>query len=763
MLRLRWLVLGCLLVVGSVVSAQTSDADAKPAILTQPRSHVVMVGEAVQFTVRATNATAYRWKRDGTLLPEQTGPTLSLANVQGGNAGAYTVDAEGPAGVASSEVAHLLVQPEMILSAFAGQASRAGAEDGPVGSATFQEIRHMACDSVGALYVIDGHAIRRIAQGMVTTLAGSVTQSGDADGAGAMARFNRPLGIAVDAVGNIFLADTANARLRKITPTGVVSTLPVPALRYRGIALDGTGSLYARSDSSIQRIGPAGEVATFSRIEAGAAPSDGPLPIAVDRAGNVYVSYDSGVVKITPAGEAAPFAGGRAANFNKTGGMGNDVYFSSVSALAVDGAGNVFVSADNKLWRIAPSLAAAAVAECPPFSGMAVDASGTLYGARASSPTTVLQGALVQHSTDARATIVSLPPPPVVAVDDAVTLHVAATGPDLSYQWLRDGAPVPRGNASVLLVMHVTEAAEYSVVVGNAVGTITSTPVRVTVTSTSNPGRLINLSVRARAGTGERTLIAGFGFLGRPPATGERTVLVRGVGPGLSRFGVEGALSNPRLQLLDWKGDAVAANDDWSGERALAEATAAVGAFTFAPGSKDAALLATVPPHGSTVHLVSADGAGGVALAEIYEARQPSDAGDVRLANVSARTLAGPGVDTLTAGFVVGGDTARTVAIRAIGAGLVLYGVTDGLPNPKITLFSGRTRIAENDDWGTLLPIDLFAMYAHPLQMFPQDSALIATLPPGAYTVQVTGVAVEGVSTTSATSGVALVEINELR
>lgn len=126
--------------------------------------------------------------------------------------------------------------------------------------------------------------------------------------------------------------------------------------------------------------------------------------------------------------------------------------------------------------------------------------------------------------------------------------------------------------------------------------------------------RLANISARAQVGTGNGILIAGFVVHG----AGAKRVLIRGVGPRLLDYGVSGVLADPALQLFK-DGALVAANDDWGGTPALSTAAATVGAFPLSQGSKDAALLVTLPAGVYTAQVSGVDGTTGVALVEIYD------------------------------------------------------------------------------------------------------------------------------------------------
>src|SRR6266705_2874944 len=111
---------------------------------------------------------------------------------------------------------------------FAGLATGRGSADGTGSAARFNETEGVAVDSAGNVYVADSNndTIRRITPaGEVTTLAGSAGQVGSADGTGSAARFNYPTGVAVDSAGNVYVADWANSTIRKVTPEGGVTTL----------------------------------------------------------------------------------------------------------------------------------------------------------------------------------------------------------------------------------------------------------------------------------------------------------------------------------------------------------------------------------------------------------------------------------------------------------------------------------------------------------------------------------------------------------
>ena len=128
---------------------------------------------------------------------------------------------------------------------------------------------------------------------------------------------------------------------------------------------------------------------------------------------------------------------------------------------------------------------------------------------------------------------------------------------------------------------------------------------------------------------------------------------------------------------------------------------------------------------------------------------------EARVSNLSVRAEAGGGADTLITGFTVGPGLRKTVLIRAVGPTLGVFGVAGTLADPKLELFSGTTKIAENDNWNasdanTFTSVGAFALGAN-----SKDAALVATLDPGSYTAQVSGLG-------AAAIGVALVEVYEI-
>ena len=260
------------------------------------------------------------------------------------------------------------------ITILAGQVGVGGYVDGAGNQAQFRLPNNVAVDSTGNVYVADtaNNTIRKIApNGVVSTLAGISGTRGSADGIGGNARFWAPFGIAVDTIGNVYVADTANNTIRKITPNGVVSTLAGLAsqpgskdgigtnARFRnpwGIAVDDAGNVFVAdmSNDTIRKITPTGVVTTLAGQLGKSGNADGfgggalfydPFAVAVDKADNVYVSDSANntIRKITPGGVVVTLAG-LPGYTGSTDGNGNDARFWNPQGLAVDGAGNIYVA-----------------------------------------------------------------------------------------------------------------------------------------------------------------------------------------------------------------------------------------------------------------------------------------------------------------------------------------------------------------------------------------------------------------------------------
>jgi hypothetical protein len=333
----------------------------------------------------------------------------------------------------------------------------------------------------------------------------------------------------------------------------------------------------------------------------------------------------------------------------------------------------------------------------------------------------------------------------------AVFTAVARGTEPLTYQWTFNGAPLAGATTARLSVpASASTAGQYAVVVGNGLGQASSRSARLTYDVTT---RIINLASRGLASTGEDALIVGFFVSG----TTRKEFIVRAAGPALEKFGVSGVLADPVLVVYDGAGAVVAQNDDWgTGFPPGQAAFDRVGAFRFDPGSRDAALSATLPPGQYTAVVATKGGASGVALAEIYDA----DTTAPRLVNLSSRLLVNAGEQVAIPGIVLAGATSKKLLIRGVGPTLRAFGVGNPLGDPALTVIGpGNIIVASNDNWGAAanaaeVAATAAAVGAFPLPAGSLDAAVVVTVPPGAYTAVVGGA--------NGTRGTALVEVYEV-
>jgi len=634
------------------------------------------------------------------------------------------------------------------VTTLAGAAGLSGSADGVGGAARFNGPTGVAVDGSGNVYVADAGntSIRKVtSNGTVTTFAGVSGVAGSADGAGAAARFNAPQGIAVDSAGNVYVADTNNSTIRKITSAGVVTTIagvagqtgsvdgPGGSARFNGpyaVAVDGGGNLYVADffNSTIRRITSTGTVTTLAGFAGQAGMTDGvgsaarfnqPYGVAVDGSGSVLVAdtYNRVVRKITSGGAVTTL-----------GGTNSRFYYPQ--SVAVDGAGNLYIAdGDNQ------SVTKAVFVASPP-SGSAIASANVTSGQSASFtlgaavPPTTYQW---QLSTDAGVTWTSINNNSTYSGATTTTLSVANINAAMSGSRYRAQLSNVAGNS----------------ISGSATLTVTDPVIGTGPTGTA---RLINVSVRTFVGTGDNIVAVGFALSG----AGAKQLLIRGIGPTLAVFNVSGVLATPQLGLFSSTNAMLGTNTGWGGGATLANAFASVGAFALPAGSADTALLQSLAAGTTYSAIISgANSTTGIALAEVYDADPGTPA--TRLTNVSARAFSGTGASVLAAGFVIGGNGTDTLLIRAIGPALTQFAVAGALATPQLTLFnSDGVAIGTNTGWGggATLSTAFTRVGAFQLTAGSADSAMLVTLPPGAYTVQVSGA--------NNTTGVGLIEVYEM-
>jgi sugar lactone lactonase YvrE len=407
--------------IGSATSsaATLTVAPVAPSIITQPQPQDVVVGDTATFVVEVTGSDplTYQWSKNGTAIFGATSATYSTPPETVGNSGSlFSVTISNAEGRVTSTAARLTVTPFGI-SLIAGHLGGSGSIDGTAGGARFYNPKGIAADPAGNIYVADStrDIIRRISPaGVVTTIAGAAEVGGSTDGLRAMALFNQPGGVTVDTAGNIFVADTGNDTIREITVAGQVSTIAgSPATpgstngtgaaalfnAPEGITIDSASNLYVADTGNniVRKITPLGVVTTVAGTPGTTGAQDGtgaaaqfnsPEALTADALGNLYIAdtFNNTIRKVTPAGVVTTIAG-TAGVFGNQNGPASTALFGRCYGITVDSAGNLYVIdvGNQSVRRITAQLTVSTIAG----SGATGYADGTRDNAQFSNPSGV--------------------------------------------------------------------------------------------------------------------------------------------------------------------------------------------------------------------------------------------------------------------------------------------------------------------------------------------------------------------------------------
>jgi hypothetical protein len=343
-------------------------------------------------------------------------------------------------------------------------------------------------------------------------------------------------------------------------------------------------------------------------------------------------------------------------------------------------------------------------------------------------------------------TISSNPTSQLVRSGSNATFTVNASGVFLTYQWNFNGTAIAGATtSSYSVIASSATVGSYTCTITNSAGSVTT----LAATLTLNTTRLANLSSRAFVGVSN--LSVGFVTTGLT----SKSILLRGDGPSLANYGINGVLANPVLTLYNSVGVSLGSNSAWGGSSTLSSLFTQVGAYPLSTTSSDSALLQSLTSGAYTAVVTGANGATGAAMLEIYD----TDTSDTvsRLLNISVRGMVSTGTSNITGGFVITGNSTETVLIRVVGPTLSSYGISSVLSQPSLTLYNAAgIAIASNTVWGgaSALSSAMTKVGAFSLPTTSSDSAVLVTLPTGAYTVQVSGV--------NGSTGNALLEIYEV-
>jgi photosystem II stability/assembly factor-like uncharacterized protein len=300
------------------------------------------------------------------------------------------------------------------------------------------------------------------------------------------------------------------------------------------------------------------------------------------------------------------------------------------------------------------------------------------------------------------------------------------------------------GGLQSSVTFSATAGATYWIAVDGYGGDAGSIDLNWTAAGAARPS-LLNISTRMRVQTGDNVMIGGLIITGNQP----KQVIIRAMGPSLSRFGLNAPLSDPVLELYDSSGTYIAGNDDWPDADNTRDMT---NTGLIPTDTLESIIMTTLPPGAYTAIVSGFGGATGVGVVEAYDLDQTSNS---RIGNIATRGFVQTNDNVMIGGFIVGdtGAGARVV-LRAIGPSLLAFGIANALSDTTVQLHdSNGGVIGFNDNWKDSQQVDIQSSGLAPSD--DREAAIAATLGPGAYTAVVRG--------KDNTTGVALIEVYGLQ
>jgi len=575
-------------VQSSFAFLEISAAATAPVITEQPVDTAAVVGDTVSLTVAAEGVPSptYQWLFNGTAILGATNPVLTLSGLTNAQAGVYSVIVSNSAGTVTSNAATLTVGSSTFAGTYFGNLSNGG---------TFA--LYVRADDTGVfLGYAQGSSTPYLDLNVVINPGGGFTVTSSASVAG----------------GPIHTAAVGRAASGRIALDGAIGANGAVSGSIGGVTF------------SASQAG-AGETAPIAGFyEAGASNGSAETFTIVGPSGQCFLlvqtssGYDGGAGTVTAGGMVSvTTAGGQTFSATISGGT----FLMSAKLTSATGSTTTFTgvqagSAASASLRMVNISSRAAVS-----GGAQVSIAGFVIGGQ--QPKTLLIRAV--GPTLAGFGVTGALAAPTLTLYSGAMVVAANTGwgsapnaPELAAAASFAGAfALPSGSADSAILATLPPGA-YTAIVSSATGAPGIALVEVYDLSGASPGQeLVNLSSRAFAGSGENSLIAGVVVNGAAP----KRLLIRAAGPALAQFGVAGTLASPQLTLYSGSA-AIAQNAGWSSSAdasAIAQAAASVGAFAYAPGSADAAIIINLPPGAYTAQVTGVGGASGISLVEVYE------------------------------------------------------------------------------------------------------------------------------------------------
>jgi streptogramin lyase len=309
-------------------------------------------------------------------------------------AAAATVDATGDLFIADFSNNRVCeVTPSGIITTVAGNGTRGfSGDDGPATAAELSLPEGVAVDAAGDLFIADtfNHRVRKVSpSGIITTVAGSTGGFSGDGGPATAAQLFGPSGVAVDAAGDLYIADTNNGRVREVSPSGIITTVagngtggfsgdggPATAAELNGsfglgLALDAAGDLFIADSGNnrVREVTPSGVITTVAGNGTGGFSGDGgpataagldlPAGVAVDAAGDLFIAdfHNQRAREVSPSGVITTVAGNGSRGFSGDGGPATAAELNDLEGVAVDAAGDLFIADtfNSRVREVSPS------------------------------------------------------------------------------------------------------------------------------------------------------------------------------------------------------------------------------------------------------------------------------------------------------------------------------------------------------------------------------------------------------------------------
>jgi hypothetical protein len=550
-----------------------------PVITAQPVGQTVLAGTSLTLSVVATGTPTptYQWRRNGAAIAGATGASLGLPNLQSAGAGTYDVVVLNSAGSVTSAPAILVVDTPSYAGTYFGSF--------PDGGSWALYVR---ADNTGTYLAFLPGSSTAIVTNLIINPDGTFTVTGSTIAAAQAASpvsFSSSPSTAAAPLPFTFTGRILNGQLtasvlgRSVTGSADTGTTPSAGFYSASALLTASGTTFSV-------VGPSGKALVVTTSPTSVDGGVGTL----SGTGAVTVATSSGAqLAMTVNADAKSIA----ATYTPVGST------AAVSFAGISDAVRVTSALANLSIR-----SAAGTLDQTLIVGFVVTGTSKPVLIRGIGPALAgfgVTGSLPDPKLDlARAGV-------AVASNDN---WAAAVGDFFA----RVGAFGLSAGSRDAALMSTLEAANYTAQLSDVGGATGIAMVELYDTAADNGGRLINVSARSQVGTGGGILIAGFNVSG----SGPRRMLIRAIGPGLTAFGVGGALADPKLDLYETgRAAVIASNDNW--EASAAVTFGAVGAFGLTAGSRDAVLVVTLTPGSYTAQVSGVGSTTGVALVEVYE------------------------------------------------------------------------------------------------------------------------------------------------